>query len=213
VKTYRVLPLLFLFAAIGVSTARSDTITITSGVLAVGPGVLSGGTVTLTGEGGFTFTGELGASGNLGAKTCTPCTPGTAIPLIAQWGGLDLPGVATFGGVTFSDLNGLNSPNSLIITLAGAPIVAPPLTPGDVVLTAPVTLGGSFVHPPDADALSGTGLATLTLGHPADPDLWLARSFRVDLGPTAVTPEPASAILFGSGLALLLGRARRRIEP
>lgn len=215
-KTYRFVLSLLLFVGMATSAARADTITITSGVISVGPGINSGGTATLIGDGGFTFTGSLGSSGNLGPKFCFPCTAGTSIPLVAQWGGLDLPGVAAFGGTTLDDLNGLNSPNGLLITLSGPSLTAPATTVSSLVLTAPVSLGGLFTHVPAGgglaiqDSLAGSGVALLTLAPGGDPGLWEARSFQVALGPTAVTPEPASLLLLGTGLALVVRQLRRR---
>ena len=77
------------------------------------------GTVSLQGTRGFTLE-AITLAGVDPASVCEPaaeCPPGKAVPLSGMWAGLDLPGIATLQGQTYTDVGGINSPASARIEL------------------------------------------------------------------------------------------------
>ncbi len=214
---FRLLIACFAFVALAVPSARADDITVTSGSVIIASGIAPPGTVSVHGTDGFSFVAGLNGTGLPLATGCgpgTPCGPGATLPLAASWSGLDIRnGVVTLDGVTYTDVGGLNSPNQLVFNLLGT-ATAPSFNGAQsATVTAPFTLSGFFVSPNGQANLLGGGLATLMLDrNAASPDSWNYDGIRYDFGATnnVATPEPASLILLGTGLALVVGRRLRK---
>lgn len=219
---FRFLSASLLTLAIGASTVYADTIRITSGVVAVGPGVSGTAVMAVFGERGFSFVSALSQFGRVDSRACgqaQPCEPGSTVPVGASWSGLDLlGGVATFEGSTYPQVGGANSPNQLAFDVTGE-VVAPPFGDADFLsVTTPFTLTGLFRYgdsltgPSNTADLVGGGLATLNLvrGTGTFADSWVYQGVRYDFSAAATPiPEPSSLMLMGTGAAFLVGSARR----
>jgi hypothetical protein len=202
--------------------ARAETIQITAGALdwQAMPGTPV--RITLAGD-SFTFAGSTDPL----AGIFTPwiqcgvpeCTGGVTVDLRSLWSDNDLPGTATYKGVTYSQLGGLTSPNTLSAEWTGALEIPTGFTGG--LLTAPFLFSGRFafgenlMQPPQRLDLAGSGLASLTFTPwPGQPGAFSLAAARYEFGAAqegpAPTPEPASMLLIGTGLAGLAAFRRRR---
>ena len=202
------------------SSVSADPIAITSGALTWVGGPLS---ITLR-SAEFTFDGNASIFGGLfrAREQCgfpPYCTPGGRVDLTAGFSDLDLPGTATLDGQTWRT-------GSLIATAAvtarwmgqleipadyaGGPLTAPFGFTGLFSFFNEETLQGGLLP------LVGSGTATATFVRSSVPDdlapgaLSLS-SIRYDFeSAIAPTPEPASFVLLGSGLAGIVAMRRRR---
>ena len=172
----------------------------------------------------FSFVG--GFSGDSGARVdCGPCAAGETLALSSRFSGSSLgngsAAVGTFGPDQrdFEDVWWSGELN-----FAGGNVTLPDRT-GLVTLTAPFTFTADNLRGwrdrEQTDlmfeaGLTGRGTATLTLNGFHDPSngtLYDFRSIRYDFagpGGPSQTPEPASMLLLGSGLAGIVARRRRQ---
>jgi hypothetical protein len=179
------LPLLVLAVVIcGGTPAAAEDIQVVAGNLTVvsRPGPTQPGPLVLAGERGFTARLQPRA-GTFLPDTCNSdplnCLPGRTLLLDASWAGLDLPGTATLDGVTYTPLGTSSGPNQMSVRFMGS-MMLPPLADSATV-SAAFTFSGRFAHqPPDplaTDTLTGSGVATVTLGRLAFfPDSWFITS-------------------------------------
>ena len=205
----RVLPAICLLWAVGVSPLRAEPIVITSGLL-VFPG-----TMTLEGE-GFSFDGRISSQAHVAARQqCSiRCEPGTTISLRVVATGGDVGGVVTYLDESFGVSGFFDGDLGVVFT---GEAVAPPLVGPTAEVTAPFLFQGS-ISPPrfstlPRGTLTGGGLATLTLRAQSFPSGWqFQRLEYLFIEDPSVVPEPASMLLVGSGLAVLLKLRRRRTK-
>jgi hypothetical protein len=184
-------------------------VAVTGGSLAMQGG---GGTISLVGDHGFTFNGGVGVTGGIFGpfETCFSCAPGATFSLFAHWLGNDLPGTATFEGVTYEGVGGLQPGRAFgDVTFSGSAI-APSVQALNATVTAPFLFEGhfTFVLPVAASAsLSGAGTATVTLRRSTTDLPWSYQSAVYQLQPV---PELGTMTLAGTSLAGLILRRRRR---
>ena len=194
--------------------AYADGISITGGFLDMSP---VSGPLVLTGDNGFTFSGGVNVAGGVFNPwlLCTglspACAAGGSLSLLGFWLGNDLPGTATYQGVTYSNVGAVNSPTSLSARFDGTATL-PPIA-ATATVQAPFTFTGTFFITTTgttiANALIGSGIATLTLSQSAVlANQWTLTHARYDFDETP-TPEPATMLLFAAGAATI-AIARRR---
>ena len=204
---------LLLFATFTPSTTRADPLVINSGILTVtGP---VGGPV-------FSFAGDnfsvRGSGGDRGASTpqtsCMVCVTGQLINVNGNFLGSSLGGGSiTINGVTFiSD----GYAGSFFLTGPQFPM---PFSQSSISVTSPFTFSGNLIVCPGncfsaptrlfSVALVGSGFATVDLAFSGlTPDGRALFTFQ-KVTYNFETPEPASLLLLGGGLAALAATLRR----
>ena len=216
----RVLPAMCLLWAVGVSPLRAEPIVITSGLLVVTPGLFSSRPMALQGE-GFSFIGSIASNANVQPFLLCffSCEPGTTISMYATGSGGDVRGDVTYLDESFPCCSGVDRFRATMSVDFTGEAVLPPLGGDTAEVTAPFLFEGGIRPPPSTSLPSGTltggGLATLSLRATTPPPGgvpgWqFQRLEYLFIEDPSVVPEPASMLLVGSGLAVLLKLRRRR---
>jgi hypothetical protein len=169
-----------------------------------------------------------GVSADVGISSLSPvaayqqcsirCEPGTTVGLYAYADGLDVRGDVTYLGESFV-VGGANPRfiGNMIVEFSGHAVL-PPLIGSTAEVTAPFLFEGS-IWPPvtstlPAGTLTGGGLATLVLRAQPVPSIGPGWTFQrleyLFIEDPSVVPEPASLLLVGSGIAVLLKTRRVR---
>jgi hypothetical protein len=172
----------------------------------------TGGRVDVSGTEGFRLV--EGLSSETGAMGCC-FRPGDPVSFNRLWSGLDtFVSNVSLRGRTYTDVNGMVSPSTVILQFTGT-VIAPRDVSGPTTVSAPFTATGEFVLGSDeqgVDAsgdLVGRGVATVSL----QPDIGEWFFSRVDLSfqdiAPAPIPEPGSVLLTAIGL-LSAGRIAMR---
>jgi hypothetical protein len=202
-----------LVAAAPVETS-ADPIQITDGRLEIAG---LGGTLFLAAEPGFTFLGGLTVVGGFfgPSVSCLPCAPGASVNLNALWGGNDLHGTATFGGITYEGLGSLAPGSSFgTVEFTSAASLTAPLDGVVATLVGPFGFQGHFFFPgadPESPSFTGAGTATVTLFRPSNDIPWSFQSAVYEFGDaSAPVPEPGTLLLVGTVLAGLGASASRQ---
>lgn len=176
-------PLFLALALVATMLARhpgaAGTVNITSGSLDMGP---RNGPLSLQGDRGFTFESRVSDAGGVFEPTqsCNDapnrCVPGATVGLHARWVGSDVTGTATLDGVTYSNVGGQSSPNSMSVDFTGSAVL--PAMAASATVTAGFAFSGTFFHSSTGgttvqETLTGSGTATLSLvPNGAFPESW-----------------------------------------
>jgi hypothetical protein len=214
------MPLVIGIGLLGPTQALADPLTVTSGLATVQRN--GGGTFTLRGD-GFALTGAPTFPGyETGFWDCSPCRASDALNLSLS---------SSVSGTFDSGLPGEFDHVQYDATyLAGglnftAPDITSAILTGQTSISVPFTFFGELLNyesfasratpgsvPVFIATFTGSGIATAYFSGPvADPDgaLFSADRITYEFAP-APTPEPASLLLLGTGVAGLLARHRRR---
>jgi hypothetical protein len=212
----RAIPVLF-FSLLGLfaTSAAADPVRITTGSVFV-PGLFQAGTMDISGTQGFSLTAIVdNASTAFWTCSVPECVGGTPLDLFVQLGGPTLVNArATLNGVTYPDVDGLNSPAYTNSFFRGT-AVAPPVGDGPTTIMAPFMFDGGFYLTGTGllRELTGAGTATLSLrpyGAVDFPPSWFIEGIRYDFADSAPVPEPATLTLTATALAgAYLARRRR----
>ena len=210
----RVLGLLVVMLALP-APARAEPVYITSGAF---NWVNGGGAASVTMFGtGFSFEGAASPSSGVFSPwiecRVPECVTDSPVDLYTYYSDGDLPGTATFNGITYGRVGGLAAEATMDARWFGNLYIPAGFTGG--VLTAPFTFAGQFHYQDSpiaggiADLLGG-GTASLSfLSSNAFPGTFTLEAVRYEFDALA-TPEPGSMLLIGSGLAGLAAWRRRR---
>lgn len=197
--------------------AVADVIRISSGSLSA-TGLTSVSPLILEGDRGFTLNGDPGL-GVFSPWDCSfeECRAGDRLDLRAFWSGLDLISTVTLEGVRFDNVGSASSNDFALAEFRGG-FALPEFTAAQLVVRAPFSFEGQFGYFDLAAGvgrtfdLLGGGTATVTLTPAPFAQAWSVERIEYLLAgeDTLVTPEPATLLLVGGGLAWAARRRHRR---
>jgi hypothetical protein len=217
------LPPAFLFLALILfhAEARADVVVINSGSLNVTG--FGGGIFTLQNSAlGFSVSNVGFGGGDGNVNRCSPCTSSQLISINSTFGGqFGLGhGPATVGGISYPRAYYTGR-----LDLTGSFVIAPSEMSSLVTINVPFNINGFITgyetewrntQPLFTTTLEGHGIATLIMSGNFEPSLnrWLYffHSINYNFSPTTPTPEPATLLLFGTGLIGAAAQYRRRLR-
>lgn len=209
----------------GLQSASAEPIFITAGSFSRTISGAAGdapGTGQLSGTQGFSLTGFFGREAFPGQLSACGdfCVPGTTFVYNESTSGTDLTGTISFLGASYTS-GGESDKNAYLglYVLGLEPLVFPAgAPPGQTaMLSIPVQLKG-ILHVPQLPSTGVFGRGTLdvfllSIVEPGLPHGWRATSLEYRFQPTAEpTPEPASLLLIGGGLAAMFARRRSALR-
>ena len=202
--------------------AHAEPVQITSGFLRdVGP--FGGGTFEFNGA--DFFASGFADDAIIGPQiTCWACAPGNTISMRAAYLAPIGSGTATVAGTSYDPIYFFGE-----LIFESADVTAPAMTPNGFTVSQPFTLSGylfgelSQASGPEVfrQALTGHGTVTASFSSgpsfPGTTTLFAFETMRYEFASGAVpdpVPEPATLLLFGSGVGAALFRkgVRRRLE-
>ena len=194
--------------------AHAEPIYITSGAFAWAGGATAA-SVTMFGT-GFRFEGTASPSSGIFSPwlecRVPECVTDSPVDLYTHFTDGDLPGTATHNGITYNPVGGLAAKATMVATWFGILYIPAGFTGGE--LLTPFTFDGEFHYQDSATTggiarLLGSGTASLSFAaSSAFPGTFTLEGARYEFDALA-TPEPASMILIGTGLAGLAALRRR----
>jgi len=170
-------------------SAFAGTVRLRSGTLDFDSVVVGDGPVHLEGDRDFSFEGFAELAFIKSADCGFECDPRETVDLGMTVSGNDLPGVVEMAGKTYTDVGGLISTSSMVITITGKGTVPLLGTSSQKIRSYPVKIVAQFFHyegipfAPEVENLVAKGKATVTWTK-YEEDSWYISHLTYNIGPT-----------------------------